>query len=393
MSEADPIEKLSESVRLLEEKVTALSSDLSTLSKKEQPRKSISNNLKEYAGIVSLVIGLLLSFYSLNDAMFKKPKESLIADQEKLKTILSSIVSLDQEYAVAVQQGKGAISSPILLQRNIKFQEAEEIINNDANSATCNDHLFIASLYEFSQSIGPASKHYMAAVKTKQGDNVCRSSAEASLGRISASNGKLHIDDARSHFREAEGWLLRAPNPHTPEIVSASYSLKLMEADAECFDGNLSLGQSSLAQAREVLTQYKPEGKEFPSIDILRSWATRAEQVCTVLPEKAPAVPAKAGLASVAQNIFRLLSNSEFAKVEELEAPEMKLNYPPGSVQKYWISQTQDIGKLSRCAPSATLNDFTFQTVCDFEKGRMIVTVGLDPLGHVRGLWFNRSSS
>jgi hypothetical protein len=390
MSEHDPIEKLSESVKLLEDRVTALSSNVSTLSKGDQPKKSVSSNLKEYAGIVSLVIGLLLSFYSLNDAMFRKPKESLIADQEKLKAILSSIVSLDQEYAAAVQQGKGAISSPLLLQKNIKFQEAEEIIKNDANSATCNDHLFIASLYEFSQSIGPASKHYTTAVTTRQGDNVCRSSAEASLGRISASNGKLHIDDARIHFREAEGWLVRAPDPYSPEIVSANYSLKLMEADAECFNGNLSLGQSRLVQAREILTKYKPDGKEYPSVDILRSWATRAEQVCTALPAKAPIVPAKPGLPSVAQNVFRFLSNSEFTKVEDLEAPEMKVIYPPGSVQGYWVSQTRDIGKLNRCAPSAMLNEFNFQTVCDFEKGRMIVTVSLDPQGHVQGLWFNR---
>ena len=70
----------------------------------EKPKSSL-DRFKEYAGVISLLLSLATGFFALYSSFVAEPKKSKTEAQAKLHDTLAQIVTLDQEYLKALQQG------------------------------------------------------------------------------------------------------------------------------------------------------------------------------------------------------------------------------------------------------------------------------------------------
>ena len=189
--------------------------------------KNRLERFKEYAGVISLLLSLATGFFALYSSFVAEPERSKSDAQAKLHDTLAQIVTLDQEYLKALQQGdpdanNGALES----KRNILLQQAEDLASR-SGVASAEDQLNLGNQYEFGSKPEAALRHFNDALLLAGKDPLMRGTADTRIGRLNFYGiGKTTLEEGRKRFEDAEQILTKPATLQTGMALVQSLGIR-----------------------------------------------------------------------------------------------------------------------------------------------------------------------
>jgi tetratricopeptide (TPR) repeat protein len=231
--------------------ISGMKEQISDLKQKVEKPKTPMDNIKEYAGVVSLVLGLVISAFTIYDNAVTKPADAREARRLWLENTLASITSLQQEFFKAQQTG---IPSPevlsVLAGRLTDLVDAADKVTSTQKGLTSfRDEI---ALGDASQSAGrndKASLHYETALGLAEAPSE-KAEAGARDAAVECAAGKR--EDAEKSFGAAIKVMGSLKDSRSQFFLPQVYANRAL---CECNAGDIAAGNNSRTTALRIMGQ------------------------------------------------------------------------------------------------------------------------------------------
>jgi Protein of unknown function (DUF3887) len=359
-----------------------------------QKPKSRLDRLKEYAGVVSLVLSLAAGSFAIYSSFVTEPAKSRADAQSKLHDVRAQIVTLDQEYLHELQQGDPSANNGTLAsKRNILLQQAEDLAGQ-RDVASAQDQLDLGNAYVFGSQYDPALKHFKVALQLAGKDPAMKANAETQIGKLEFYGiGGSSIPDGRSLLVDAEKLLGKpASGPLGIELVQ----LLAVRSYVECSVGDPAFGEQAHQRALDELTLLTHDPAINPQlIDTYRVGLTtglgntRCAGVASPLPSTlTPTHVSTASNASLPESkidlsnrMMALLVARNYNGFEANMTSAARAQVPQNRLQLIWERILAITGPYKRTMETKTnlVNNATFYIVhAQCEKGLLNLALAFD---------------
>jgi hypothetical protein len=153
------------SVSALEVKTKELREQIKALKKIVDKPKTFGEKFKEYAGVVSLILGVVISIFTIRESVFTKPAAARDAKRVLLDTTLASLISVQQEFAKAQQEhAPPAVLSSIAERAGYIADSAERQTRGQGGLTSFEDEIALGEALEHKGDVSKAIAHYQSAL-------------------------------------------------------------------------------------------------------------------------------------------------------------------------------------------------------------------------------------
>lgn len=364
----------------------------------EKPKSSL-DRFKEYASVISLLLSLATGFFALYSSFVAEPKKSKTEAQVKLHDTLAQIVTLDQEYLKALQQGdpnanNGAFES----KRNILLQQAEDLASR-TGVASAEDQLNLGNQYEFGRRLEPALHHFNDALLLADKDPVMRATADTGIGKLNFYRiGNTTLEQGRKHFEDAERVLGKPTALQTGIALVKSLSNRSW---VECSFGDPLLGLQARKRAQDELDILARDPAVSPQlIDTFKTGLATgltnthcAEGIPSATPAHAakPVAPLSGGALptsriDLSNQMMRLLVARNYAAFEANMTATAQAQVPEPRLRAIWEQLSAATGACRQTLTTKTnvVNNVTYYIVhAQCEKALVNLALAFDDTGRV----------
>jgi hypothetical protein len=360
------------------EEISRLTETTANLQKQLDKPKSRLDRFKEYAGVVSLLLSLATGFFAVYTSFVAEPEKNRGEAQAKLHDTLAQLVTLDQEYMKAIQQGdpnanNGALES----KRNIILQQAEDLANK-LGVASAEDQMNLGNEYEFGRRLELALSHFNAALKLAGKDSLMKAAADTRIGKLNfygiSSSTK---EEGRQRFEEAEHVLGKPTTMQSGIALIQSLGLRSW---VECSFGDPTLGLQARTRAQDELAVLARDPAVSPQlIDAYKvSLATGlANTHCSeavpsamvapgaAIPATAAPPPASSNKIDLSNHMTKLLVARDYAGFEANMTATAQSQVPENRLQSIWEQVVAITGPYKQTLDTKTnvVNNATFYIV------------------------------
>jgi tetratricopeptide (TPR) repeat protein len=231
--------------------ISGMNEQISGLKQKVEKPKTPMDNIKEYAGVVSLVLGLVISAFTIYDNAVTKPADAREARHLWLENTLASITSLQQEFFKAQQTGNPSpeVLSVLAGRLNDLVDAADKVTSKQKGLTSFRDEI---ALGDASQSDGrndKASVHYEIALRLAEAPSE-KAEAEARDAAVECAAGKR--EDAEKHFSAAIQVMGSLKDSRSLFFLPQVYANRAL---CECNAGDIAAGNNSRIIAFRIMEQ------------------------------------------------------------------------------------------------------------------------------------------
>jgi tetratricopeptide (TPR) repeat protein len=249
------VSTLSNAAFTLDGRVSDLKGQISELKEKIEKPKTPMGNFKEYAGIVSLVLGLVISSFTIYDSTVAKPaiaREAQAAARDaqhlSLENTLASIMSLQQDFLKAqAENASPEVLSTLAGKLGYMVDVADKITANQKGLTSFRDEISLAEVCEGAGRTDEATLHYETALSLAKSPNE-KAEAEAKGATLECQLGKQK--DAKEKFDDAIKLIEVVKDPPIQILLSQVYFNRAL---CECYAGELSAGNQSRNSAYKIM--------------------------------------------------------------------------------------------------------------------------------------------
>jgi tetratricopeptide (TPR) repeat protein len=251
--------------------IAKLTETTSNIQKQLTKPKTLLDRFKEYAGILSLLLGLLLSVFALRETLVTKPSEAIESDRNTLHNALIAIALVDGDYIKAQHDPTtpataiGALSA----RRRILLNQAASLAAKKG-VATDDDEAMLAGFYEWVGSYDAAIAHYTAAKKLANDNHMKEAYAEYKIATFNFMGfGNTSVADARARFAQAVQLMDNTDSTEARWEIAYIYQALSW---CECSRGDRAMGESAKTKALAVVAKIASDpGVTSQSVDSFKT--------------------------------------------------------------------------------------------------------------------------
>jgi len=224
---------------------------ISDLRQKVERPKTPMDNIKEYAGVASLVLGLVISAFTIYDSAVTKPADAREARHLWLENTLASIMSLQQEFFKAQQTGNPSpeVLSVLAGRLNDLVDAADKVTSKQKGLTSFRDEIALGDASQSADRNDKASLHYENALGLTEAPSE-KAEAEARDAAVECAAGKREA--AEKSFSEAIQVMGSLKDSRSQFFLS---QVHFNRALCECNAGDIAEGNNSRTTAFRIMDQ------------------------------------------------------------------------------------------------------------------------------------------
>jgi tetratricopeptide (TPR) repeat protein len=244
--------------------------------------KTASEKIRDYAGLVSLALGILISLFTVYEYLVMKPAALRVERSVLLHSTIDSIVSLDQEYARLPPQGDAPLLSALTRKLIQLTDVAAGLLNDGQEIASGEDLLILGDACAQTGQFEKAATYFEAASKKSGIEPGDRAIAEAKHAHLICTSTQ-HPDFAAIEKQFNFAITLLSNSNSTPSQMSSA-NIYLLRASCECSRGSLKEGLASKERAFAIADAagQSPDGSAI--IGQITGFKTYAEGMLSTTP-------------------------------------------------------------------------------------------------------------